>query len=209
MIIDSSYFLTKELFIPNAEAQPSIGGNTPTSKIQLEQVIEEKESELLIKFLGLTQYNELKEQFEVDGSWKPTALQKWKNLVDGKDEWRGLRYEVGGKKYSLIAYYVFFYYLSMDFSHYTTTGIQVLQSDNTTKQTPNQTQVRIWMKFLKMYQSGLNYGSPTFFQNWNGLGAMWNGVNYDGVSLYEFMNKNLEFGTTFFNYERPINSMNL
>ena len=85
MIIDISYFLKKDVFIPNAVVQPSIGSNTPTSIIQLQAEIDEKEYEFILSFLGYEQTEELFNQFEADGTWKVSALLKWKNLVDGTE----------------------------------------------------------------------------------------------------------------------------
>lgn len=52
----------------------------------------------MLDVLGFSQATELYNQFEPDGSWKVTALAKWVDLVDGKDNWKGLRYTIGGKK---------------------------------------------------------------------------------------------------------------
>lgn len=210
MIINPSYFLTKEVFIPNAVVQPSIG-SVSSSYEQLKEFSEEKEDELLLKFLGYTQLQELKLQFDEAGEWKVDALQKWKDLVDGKEDWKGLRYTLGGKKYSLIANYVFFYYLGTDFKQYTTTGIQVPMAEDSMYQTPNETQIRVWNKFVKLYQGNQGTNAVNFFNNWNGFGASYlsnNGGNQ--VSLYDFMSKNSEvYDISFFNFERPINSYNL
>jgi len=88
MIIDSSYFQGKELYIPNAVLQPSIGSNNLNPSEGLSQEIEDKESELMLDVLGFAQATELYNQFEQGGEWKETALQKWVDLVDGKDDRR-------------------------------------------------------------------------------------------------------------------------
>ena len=115
MIINAQYFQTKELYIPNSVAQPSIGSVSPSATTQLNEEIESIEQSLLLDILGYEQLQELNAQFETNGDWKAGALQKWIDLVDGKEDWKGLRYSIGTKKISLIAYYVFFYYLEMDF----------------------------------------------------------------------------------------------
>jgi hypothetical protein len=211
MIIDTSYFQSKEVFIPNAIAQPSIGSNTPTSISQLQQEIDSREYDLLLLFLGQEQTDELLSQFETDGTWKTSALQKWKDLVDGVDNWRGLRYTVGTKKVSIIAFYVFFYYLKEDFSTYSTTGINVAKSENAQSQLPNEKQVSAWNSFVKMYQGDsfnrLNYSVSS---NWNGTMLRWSGQNGNAVSLYEFMFKNSDvYDTSFFINQSVINTYNL
>jgi len=52
MIINAQYFQTKELYIPNAVAQPSIGSVLPTASVQLAQEIESIEQSLLLDILG-------------------------------------------------------------------------------------------------------------------------------------------------------------
>lgn len=212
MIIDNSYLLTKEVFIPNAVVQPSIGSNTPNSVTQLNQEIDDKENELLLSFLGYAQTNELLSQFESNGDWTVTAEQKWKDLVDGKDEWKGLRYTIGTKKISLIAFYVFFYYLKSDFSTYSTNGVQVAQSENAISQLPNEKQVTAWNKFVRMYQGG-NFTKKNyhFGNNWNGQYLSFSNTNNNNeISLYDFMTRNSGiYDISFFTRQGLINSVNL
>jgi len=215
MIITTAYFLNKNVFIPNAVAQPSIGSNTPTSINQLQAEIDEREDELLLSFLGQAQKAELYDQFESNGDWKPTALQKWKDLVDGVDfndkHWNGLRYTIGTKKISLIAYYVYFYYLKEDFSTYSTTGIQVAQAENAISQLPNEKQVSAWNRFVNIYNGGnIQTKNYAFSRNWNGTMLRWNNGERNEVSLYDFMSaKSDVYNLSFFNHHNVINSMNL
>lgn len=210
MIIDTSYFLNKSVFIPNSVAQPSIGSNTPTSISQLQEEIDFREDELLLSALGNIQLLELKSQFEIDGTWKTTALQKWKDLVDGKDEWKGLRYITGTRKNSLIAFYVFFYYLKSDFQIYSTTGIQIANSENSEGQAPNFKQAESWNNFVDMWNgknSSINIQSS--FQNWNGIGLQLNN-NDNKTTLYDFLSKNSDvYDLSFFKRYSIINPYNL
>lgn len=211
MIIDTSYFQSKEVFIPNAIAQPSIGSNTPTSISQLQQEIDSREYDFLLMSLGKVQADELLSQFETDGSWKVTALDKWKNLVDGVDDWRGLRYTVGTKKISIIAYYVFFYYLKYDFSHYSTTGVNVAKSENAVSQLPNEKQVTAWNTFVGLFQGGnFSRNNYRFSSNWNGIMLRWANENGNVKSFYDFMNENSGiYETKHFVNQSIINPYNL
>jgi len=210
MIIDTSYFLNKSVFIPNSVAQPSIGSNTPTSISQLQEEIDFREDELLLSALGNIQLLELKNQFEITGAWKASALQKWKDLVDGKDEWKGLRYITGTRKNSLIAFYVFFYYLKSDFQTYSTTGIQIANSENSEGQAPNFKQAESWNNFVDMWNgknSTINIQSS--FQNWNGIGLQLNN-NDNKTTLYDFLSKNSDvYDLSFFKRYSIINPYNL
>lgn len=214
MIINSDYFLTKAVYIPNVVAQPSIGGNTPSALSTLTDEIEEKEAELLLAALGYEQFAELMAQFNSDGTYVTTPVQKWVDLVDGKEyngkKWKGLRYEAGDKKISLIAYYVFFYYLQEDFTTYSTTGIQAAKAENSVSQTPNQKQAQVWNKFVDMY-NGDSANKPSLFTNWNGTGIRWGSANNaNQVSLYRFLSDNSDvYDTSFFTFQSVINPYNL
>ena len=211
MIIDSTYFIGKETYIPNAVLQPSIGSNNISAASELLQEIEDKESELMLDVLGFSQATELYNQFEPDGSWKVTALAKWVDLVDGKDNWRGLRYTIGGKKVSLIAYYVFFYYLANAYHTYTTTGMQIAKSENAVTQDPSIKQVSIWNKFIKMYVGSLMINQVQFTSNWNGTAMSFNGINLSNeVSLYEFLLNNKDvYDISYFKSKSVINYFGL
>ena len=217
MIINSSYFQSKETYIPNVVAQPSIGSNTPTAASQLQMEIDGREYELLVSFLGSEQTDELLAQFETNGDWKPTALQKWKNLVDGvtyasgTKKWNGLRYTIGTKKISLIADYVFFHYLGADYKTYNTPGIQIAKSENAINQTPNASQAKAWNRFAMRYgYNNIGHVDYGFFRNWNGQGLRWGALNSNEITLYRFMTDNSDdYDTSFFTPQGLISDTNL
>lgn len=165
MIIDTSYFIYPPLEIPNAK--PTAGGANNVANLQA--VIEEVEYQFFLNSIGLEQYNELKDQFESDGSWKSDALQKWKDLVDGSGNWSGLRYEIGVYKKSLIANYVYYTFLLEDQVHYTTTGLQRLRPENSDVVDPVSKLVREWNKFVTMYQGSYYHCYCTQVDNDNSL----------------------------------------
>lgn len=215
MIIDTSYFLKKDVFIPNAVVQPSIGSNTPTSIAQLNAEIDQREYEFTLSFLGDAQNTELYDQFETDGTWKTSALQKWKDLVDGVEfdgkKWNGLRYTIGAQKISIIAYYIYFFYLKEDFATYSTTGIQVAKSENATSQLPNEKQTTAWNKFVNMYDgANIQQRNYSFSRNWNGLMLRWNQGERNQVTLLDFFRaKSDVYDTNFISYYGLINPYNL
>ena len=207
MIIDSQYFQTKELYIPNAVSQPSIGSVLPTASMQLAQEIESIEQSLLLDILGYEQLQELNAQFETNGDWIATPIQKWVDLVDGKDDWKGLRYSIGTKKISLIAYYVFFYYLGMDFQTYSTTGMQIPQAENSVMNDPSVKQVSVWNKFVLMYVgTGMNYNGD-ITSNWNGQFISFGNTHIGNeVTLYKFLSDNRDvYDITKFRNKTPLN----
>jgi hypothetical protein len=211
MIINAQYFQTKELYIPNSVAQPSIGSVLPSATAQLNEEIESIEQSLLLDILGYEQLQELMAQFEENGDWKVGALQKWKDLVDGVDDWKGLRYTIGTKKISLIAYYVFFYYLGTDFQTYSTTGMQIPRAENSLYNNPSVKQTTVWNKFIRMYIGDVRYGLPVLENNWNGDFLNFSGkVIGNEVSLYDYLMKNRDlYDTTYFTVKTHINYMGL
>lgn len=210
MIINAQYFQTKELYIPNSVAQPSIGSVSPSATAQLNEEIDSIEQSLLLDILGYEQLQELNAQFE-DGEWIEDPIEKWVWLVDGKDDWKGLRYSIGTKKISLIAYYVFFYYLGTDFQTYSTTGMQIPRAENSLYNDPTVKQTTVWNKFIEMYIGDKRFGLPRVENNWNG-----DFINFSGkiignqVSLYDFLMKNRDiYDTKYFTIKRRINYMGL
>lgn len=208
MIIDSSYFQSKETFIPNVIAQPNMQSNTPSEATQLQMEIDSREYELLVSFLGAEQTNELLDQFETNGTFKSTALQKWKDLVDGVDNWRGLRFTIGTKKISLIAYYVFYYYLGESYSTFNTTGVQVSESKNANTISPIQKQVNAWNSFVELY-NGISEGIDYRFF-WDRINYLNTDNNNNVITLYDFMqSKPTDYDSSFFTHKLPINTFGL
>jgi len=211
MIINAQYFQTKELYIPNSVAQPSIGSVLPSATAQLNEEIESIEQSLLLDILGYEQLQELMAQFEENGDWVEDPIQKWVDLVDGVDDWKGLRYTIGTKKISLIAYYVFFYYLGIDFQTYSTTGMQIPRAENSLYNNPSVKQTTVWNKFIRMYIGDVRYGLPVLENNWNGDFLNFSGkVIGNEVSLYDYLMKNRDlYDTSYFTVKTHINYMGL
>ena len=207
MIIDSSYFSLPPLQIPNAQDNIlNNSGRNYSANTGLQAFIDRYEDELLYNVLGSVQLAELKDQFEQDGSYKPTALQKWKDLVDGTGEWMGLRKTYGDYKVSLIAYYVFYHYLRDTESFYATTGIVKPDVANSITLSANVDLVTQWNKFVTMYQGDKCYGDywqsiwfdwnaylPTYMSNTTSLLSYINSnadlYDNDFISVYGFKNR--------------------
>lgn len=211
MIINAQYFQTKELYIPNSVAQPTIGSASPSAIVQLNEEIESIEQSLLLDILGYEQLQELNAQFDSNGDWVEDPIQKWVDLVDGKEDWKGLRYSIGTKKISLIAYYVFFYYLGTDFQTYSTTGMQIPRAENSKYNDPSIKQTTVWNKFIKMYIGDVRYGLPSVENNWNGSFLNFSGkVIGNEVSLYDYLMKNSDvYDTKYFTVKKHINYIGL
>lgn len=194
MIINHTYFQLPPLEIPNAIQGISIrtGSETPDNIKRLNAVIDRVEHDLLINALGYEQYTELQSQFTDNGDWIDEPLQKWVDLVDGKGEWKGLRYTLGTNKVSLIAYYVYYKFLSQSVSYFTTTGLVTNRGENGQRMMPEGEMCDMWNAFVYMYQGGYDYRFK--YLNW----CVCDVLPYD-YSLLRFLTSNSDvYNTSFF-----------
>ena len=132
MIISRSYF-KGEIKIPNAE-DTAPNSNLLGNVSKLELFIEEYERDVLVKCLGYPLFREFQSELDSENSngIKSTSQKKWDDLLNGKDyqingkpvKWRGLIFEEGKLKQSLIAYYVFCEFLNKDLVGYRGVGVQ-------------------------------------------------------------------------------------
>jgi len=177
-----------EAYIPNVADAPnydSTGNDT-----ELQGFIEEYEKNCLVNLLGWELYSELKPElsklpFNPDGT--ETADQKWIDLVNGKDAYRGLK--------GLLVSYIFYYFLRSDNSHYATIGIQQENSENAVRTTPEPKAV---MQYRKYYDQavGTYYDNDYFIKDgpvFNGMpGVIWGGNSNNFQSLFQFLSQNYD-----------------
>lgn len=197
MIINASYFTLPPLSIPNAVELPNNSGRTYAPKTGVQAYIDRYEAELLINALGQEQYEELLDQFE-EGVLKPDAEQKWVDLVNGRDDWKGLRYQIGTYKISLIANYVFYQYLSNTELFYAVTGLTRPDVANAISISANVTLVTQWNDFVRLYQGSRCTTASSIIYPINGY-PYYDGINTIGESLLGFLSKYPElYSTEFF-----------
>lgn len=189
-IIDESYFQS-DLFIPNSNELNSSALDV------LGQFIDSKARLCLKNALGYTLFSEL-DSYIVSGNLDPLAPQKWLNLVNGVEytkgdttyKWDGLIYTEGTKNQSLLAYYVYYYWLLNEQQKQTGVGTVSLQSKNATNVNATQTLVNVWNNFVTLYQFDCEdvyeyyYNTDRFFPFWVSSDSS----NY--VSLLKFLNDN-------------------
>lgn len=204
MIINNTYFQTQPLFIPNSEAQPTIGVTTPTKVEELNRVIDRLEYDVLLNALGYDQTAELLSQLNPDGTFIGGAIQKWVDLVDGKSgtQWKGLRYEIGENKVSLLAYYVYYHYLLEDSTFYAVTGTVKSDSANAVMVNPTVKLVTAWNKFAAMYegdyQCHYNYWN-NIFSDWNWSWFPYYSRRDNALSLKKYLKDNgSDYDTSYF-----------
>lgn len=162
-IIDDTYFKSLNREIPNLDEADS------RSFAELERIIDEKCRLLLLNFLTVEQFQEF-DSYLVNGLFpedaQPDPLlpdyvpQKWIDLVNGVTyqannftlKWNGLIYSLGISKQSLLADYVYSFWLESQVSYMTGVGDAKGQPKGAVLVNPTQRYVNTWNDFVKHYQ---------------------------------------------------------
>jgi hypothetical protein len=165
-IIDDTYFKSPKREVPNLDEADS------KSFAELELLIDEKCRLLLLSFLTSEQVSEF-ESYLADGIFpedKTDIPQKWIDLVNGviytKNDielrWNGLIYEKGTYKGSLLADYVYYYWLTENASYMTGVGESKGNPKGATSVNPTQKMTNTWNSFVEQYQVNL-YGNSRHY----------------------------------------------
>jgi len=191
MIIDTSYF-QGEIFLPNIGTSPSSEDGS-----LLKNFIQEYEEDCLGKCFGYDLYKEFTDQFDESGELKSDADEKWDQLLNGYEyelsgkivKWNGLIQEKEDYKRSLIAQYVFFYYIQ----HESFTGVGPVR-ENANNAEPISIvpkAVRAWRKFYDMTVGDIS--EPTINMTSFGVAIDYLGEISSKRSLYQFLEDSGEF----------------
>ena len=182
-MITSSEYLKGSIYLKDGNS------NFPNSELlgngnKLDSFFQEYEPDVLIKCFGYSLYKEFMNQFSEDYTLKGSADQKWDDLLNGKEYqvnginyyWRGLIYEEGGLKRSLIAFYVFSKYVKRD---YLGSGIQS-EKVKEVNFNPSQIYIEAYNEFVNLAVKGknglvslyqfltdMNEITPGTYENWN------------------------------------------
>lgn len=202
MIIDTSYFKGGKVYIPNAAGNPSVTGNVPTSEGKITSYIERYEEELLSNALGYENYEALSTAFKADPTLANPENEKWKDLVNGKTysfegrlvKWPGLIQKGEHLNTSLIADFVFFFYLTDNFQHYTNTGMQKEKAKNAEEQSPALKLTQVWREFIQKYQFGVVTQPVTVTTRGGSYRDFYNPQFNAQRSLYQFLRDNDNYG---------------
>lgn len=160
-LIDVSYFI-KNLHVPNTEEPTSDAYN------ELEVSIDRYVRQFLQLTLGRELFFEL-DSHVIDGELNSSAPQIWLNLVNGCNytnnginyTWKGLMYQEGLFKGSILAYYVYC-------NHFQNTANSVLgqvaiDPKNGVVINPTSHLVNICNEFIEMYQGSCSSSTKTTF----------------------------------------------
>lgn len=174
-IIDDTYFQYPKRDIPNVDEADS------KSFVELEMLIDEKCRLFMRYFLTEAEVTDF-ESYLVNGMF-PTITtgipQKWIDLVNGKDDWKGLIYSLGTSKNSLLADFVYYHYLVNQVSYMTGVGDAKANPKGASLVNPTQRIVTIWNDFLLQYQGSLELSARMRWEDF-----------YANDSLFNFLNSN-------------------
>lgn len=181
-LIDDTYF-QKELNVPNVNEMDS---DTLTSlNISIDRYVRQ----FLQDALGYTLFTEL-DSYITDGVLDSGAPQKWLDLVNGKDQWKGLKFEEGTYKGSVLAKYVFYFWLKDAVSLLTGTGEKTITATDALAVNSIQRLTNVWNDFVVDNQGNYHlnkwsYGYDYYYLNYSPC----NDVNYP---LVRFLSDNSE-----------------
>ncbi|MEN8251278.1 MAG: hypothetical protein ABFS32_20265, partial [Bacteroidota bacterium] len=159
MIIDNSYF-QGNLNIPNSQDALTPLSDRRGNLVNLEDYIAKYERQVMIYALGLTLYNDFITSFESNGDLIPGPQLRWENFINGTEyttdgvdyEWKGLRYEEGSQKYSLIANYVYSKFLPDISSTLGSAGVQRNNAKSSKGYSSIPRTIEAWNEFIYKYQ---------------------------------------------------------
>jgi hypothetical protein len=184
-LIDGTYF-TRELSIPNVnEMQTEVSDN-------LEMLVDEKVRLFLQVILGFELYTDLDDNI-TNGVLDANAPQKWKDLVNGKDytdgskRWDGLLQTYGTYKKSLLANYVFYYWLSGNTTSVSGVGEVNIKAKNAVNVMPNQRLSTVWNGFIEMYQGTRTTKFATVERGHGAIYMDWQQTQIETVPLTTFI----------------------
>lgn len=138
-LIDKTYFHTN-INIPNLDSS-YISEN-------LNNFIIEYEPEILLYLLGLNLYNTYIANPTDSRFIVLTNGITYTTTTGEQKKWRGLKTVIGSNKYSLIAYYVYYFYTRNEVTNTTGVGEAINKTSNATRVSPIQKQTLVWNKML-------------------------------------------------------------
>lgn len=195
-IIDNTYFIEDKL-IPNINGSGGIGSNKPN----IDSLVDNEVHSLLESILGYVSYKDLVDNLNTDGSEKPTTTQKWKDLINGKEYiknektyyFKGLKYQVGVSKNSLLAYYVFYKWIKQNISQQSSTGSEiVLTPKNAINVGLTSKLVSTWNKFWSLLGEGYSHRGVRYKHCGVPIYDYYGSRRDSNVSLFQFLTDNKE-----------------
>lgn len=142
-LIDRTYFIG-EINLPNT--------NQPAVQENIDYLISKREPELLTQLFGYAMYKAF-----ISGLQEDPVPQRWIDLRDGvvytdtdgeERRWMGLVAKVDEPKESLIANYVYYWYMRKEATQTSGVGETVTKTENSVRISPVAKQVRAWNEMV-------------------------------------------------------------
>jgi hypothetical protein len=168
-------------YVPNRDDAPNsdVIGNDPI----LQGFIDEYVNNCLVETLGWQLAAELIAELDVNGDLPPTADQKWLDLVNGIDNYKGMLK-------GMLVGYTYFFWMQNDIIDYSSTGTQRDTSTNAVNVRPDSKMLTQYQKFYDQ-AIGTYHAGPTVIFNGFGTGILWRGRYMSNFkSMYEFLREN-------------------
>lgn len=193
-IIDETYFQATKREIPNLDEADS------RSFVELERLVDYY-SRLFMSYIltvdELTEFN----TFLVNGIFPSVTTgipQKWIDLVNGASYqsngvdlvWNGLIYTKGTYKGSVIADFVYSFWLETQVSYMTGVGDSKGNPKGAVLVNPTQRYVNVWNEFVMQYQDCLSSYRGCQYGNYYRPGGYWIYNHNKEVSLMQFLSDN-------------------
>ena len=160
-IIDDSYF-TGKINVPNVT---EYNGSTVEA---IEDYINKYGRLFMRETLGNVLFKDLMLNLD-NGELKPTATQKWKDLINGKEytkngetyTWQGIKGGCDLYKDSVLAYFIYLNYFEI--TYFTGFSLASTEAKNSTVINPSNHLVEIHNDFVSLYQGSCSYNPISYF----------------------------------------------
>ena len=190
-LIDQTYF-TKQYNIPNL--------NEMDSEVLgiLQEYIDKDARSIIRNALGYVLFKDFDSYVE-EGVLLATAPQRWLDFVNGKEyekdgetvKWKGISYQEGLSKTSMLVPYVYHNWLRDNISQVTGVGEKVISAQNAVNANSNQRLVSAWNDFICMYQGEILHIRPNTYMVRGIRFLDWLGENYnENIPLINFLEDN-------------------
>ena len=174
-------------FIPNVDDAPNseIIGNEPI----LQDFITTEVEDICVELLGYDLWSELKAELTDPNQTLPAgAAQKWLDLVNGKDNYPGMK--------KFLVPYVFYKFLLNDRSSYSTIGTHQETSDSATRVEPSAKAISEYQKFYKFSVGTFAEGPKVITNSYGMTGIVWGSYGSQFASMYDFLSENIDTYST-------------
>ena len=197
MLIDKTYF-TGKLNLPNVE-QGTVNQDLILNNNELHRFIQEYELKYLTDAFGFIVARDILSKIDSDGNIIAGTEQKYIDLIDGVDDWLGLRYEANGIKYSQVANYVYCMYIAENERKMTNLGVTVDEVEKGRV-------VSSWSKYNSAWRDMFKQRQAFELDDWYSYSYY---LNTATKTLFDYITGNTDWDTQYFISYNNTNSLGI